>query len=436
MFRHTSDRARFCLLASAVFALGGSLLLAQDPPAEEEEPVRLYGSAGLAPPGGEGDASGMVHVFQRDERMALHVRVRRLEPGQTYDVVATLGEGDAQASETIGTITTREEIPSVLPRCFKAVLRAPPEEEPPEEPPAGGEKCDPGRPGCRPGEPSGPGGLAVLYVNRDYTEAAYCIYVRGLSGELTAVIHLGEGADDIVLESLRGTLAVDEALLQTMASGAASVEVTGDEGSVSGAIESCFSWLDMLRDMWMSRRVGTGALRLDTAREDVMPFGVETIADLAGMTIDVVKNEEGAESVVVLTGVLAEIRELGTWNPHDDGHHHKGASSSKDGTAPDESEDDLLFTIGETHDARISRGDVNDDGMLDISDPISLLLHLFRGSFTPYCLDAGDANDDGVLNLTDSIVMLQNLFQGADTMSRPYPGRGFDRTPDLLFCDE
>ena len=80
-------------------------------------------------------------------------------------------------------------------------------------------------------------------------------------------------------------------------------------------------------------------------------------------------------------------------------------------------------------------GDVNDDGALDISDPIALLLHLFKGSYTPYCFDAADANDDGTLNLTDPVLILQNLFQGQNTMSQPFPGRGFDRTADLLFCE-
>ena len=96
--------------------------------------------------------------------------------------------------------------------------------------------------------------------------------------------------------------------------------------------------------------------------------------------------------------------------------------------------EEVFFELPEPHDAGFVRGDVNDDGGLDISDAISSLVHLFSGGQAPYCADAADADDSGVVDISDPIVVLQFLFRGGASIAAPYPERGFDGTPDELFC--
>ena len=61
--------------------------------------------------------------------------------------------------------------------------------------------------------------------------------------------------------------------------------------------------------------------------------------------------------------------------------------------------------------------------------------HLFLGLPTPYCKDAADADDNGTLEVSDPIVLLGALFRGGSLPAAPYPDPGFDETPDELFCD-
>lgn len=58
---------------------------------------------------------------------------------------------------------------------------------------------------------------------------------------------------------------------------------------------------------------------------------------------------------------------------------------------------------------RLTRGDVNEDGEIDISDAISTLSALFLDGQTT-CREAMDANDDGVLDLSDAVYLLELLF--------------------------
>ena len=56
-------------------------------------------------------------------------------------------------------------------------------------------------------------------------------------------------------------------------------------------------------------------------------------------------------------------------------------------------------------------GDTNDDGRLDISDPVSLLTHLFLGGPLG-CSAAGDADGSSRLDITDAVFLLSFLFRG------------------------
>ncbi len=91
--------------------------------------------------------------------------------------------------------------------------------------------------------------------------------------------------------------------------------------------------------------------------------------------------------------------------------------------------DDIILGSEGTH---FMRGDTNADGRVDISDPIALLMHLFRAPTTLPCEDAADANDDGALDLADAIAALSFLFANGPAL---LPVCGPDPTEDTLTCD-
>lgn len=83
------------------------------------------------------------------------------------------------------------------------------------------------------------------------------------------------------------------------------------------------------------------------------------------------------------------------------------------------------------------RGDVNGDGMVDVSDPVSNLQYQFLGTFTPGCLDAADFDDNGKVEITDPVSSLSHQFLG--NPPPPEPGKdvcGLDPTEDDVSCDE
>jgi sugar lactone lactonase YvrE len=84
---------------------------------------------------------------------------------------------------------------------------------------------------------------------------------------------------------------------------------------------------------------------------------------------------------------------------------------------------------------RLSRGDVDASGNLNITDPISTFNYLFVGGTVLACIDAADVNDDNVVNITDGIVSLTFQFLGGVAPSAPFPACGDDPTPDALACE-
>jgi hypothetical protein len=80
------------------------------------------------------------------------------------------------------------------------------------------------------------------------------------------------------------------------------------------------------------------------------------------------------------------------------------------------------------------RGDCNGDGAQDLSDGVCILLFLFAGG-QALCADAADADDTGVIEITDAIFLLSHLFLGGGPPPAPYPGCGHDGTDDSLGCD-
>ena len=57
-----------------------------------------------------------------------------------------------------------------------------------------------------------------------------------------------------------------------------------------------------------------------------------------------------------------------------------------------------------------SRGDANDDGAIDIADPIFLLSYLYGKGPQPVSLVSGDANRDEAVDTADVIYTLSWLY--------------------------
>jgi DNA-binding beta-propeller fold protein YncE len=80
------------------------------------------------------------------------------------------------------------------------------------------------------------------------------------------------------------------------------------------------------------------------------------------------------------------------------------------------------------------RGDVEENDVLNITDGVAILGHLFLGSLDLTCPDAADVNDSGDLNITDALAVLNYLFLSGAPPAAPYPLEGLDPTPDALPC--
>lgn len=81
------------------------------------------------------------------------------------------------------------------------------------------------------------------------------------------------------------------------------------------------------------------------------------------------------------------------------------------------------------------RGDTNNDGLRNISDPSFLLNWLFRGGSAPTCGDAADANDDGTIDISDAVTLFDYLFNAGQPPAPPHGGCGFDATASDLDCE-
>jgi hypothetical protein len=67
------------------------------------------------------------------------------------------------------------------------------------------------------------------------------------------------------------------------------------------------------------------------------------------------------------------------------------------------------------------RGDTNTDGVVNLTDAVALLGHLFLGALAPECPDAADADDSGRLDLADAVYSLNGLFLGGPQPPAPGP---------------
>jgi hypothetical protein len=100
----------------------------------------------------------------------------------------------------------------------------------------------------------------------------------------------------------------------------------------------------------------------------------------------------------------------------------------------------LLGGLGESgltaqQPATFVRGDLNQNGRLEVTDAIIVLRFLFAGEREPVtCEDAADIDDDGQLAVTDPVALLDGLFRGGPAPPAPFRDCGADPTPDALGC--
>ena len=87
----------------------------------------------------------------------------------------------------------------------------------------------------------------------------------------------------------------------------------------------------------------------------------------------------------------------------------------------------------ESDGGRFVRGDVNGDGAVNVIDVIATRVFLDGGLDTVDCLDAIDSTDDGRIDISD-VVQVANVVFLRSPMPAPFPGVGFDPTPDDLGC--
>jgi hypothetical protein len=85
---------------------------------------------------------------------------------------------------------------------------------------------------------------------------------------------------------------------------------------------------------------------------------------------------------------------------------------------------------------RFHRGDSNNDGKHNISDPVNTLNVLFLGTGNITCQEAADSNDDGKVNISDPVNSLNVLFLGTGEVPPPLPPEALtpcstDPTPDV-----
>ena len=80
------------------------------------------------------------------------------------------------------------------------------------------------------------------------------------------------------------------------------------------------------------------------------------------------------------------------------------------------------------------RGDATRDGLLELTDAVLVLDSLFIRRVDASCYDAHDSNDDGTVDIVDPVRLLSQLFLGADPLPPPTGTPGRDPTPDSLSC--
>ena len=86
------------------------------------------------------------------------------------------------------------------------------------------------------------------------------------------------------------------------------------------------------------------------------------------------------------------------------------------------------------NDNRFIRGDLDGDGLYTVGDSVAILDHL-NGTTLHDCLDAVDANDDGALDISDPVYLIGFMFGNGSIPPAPFRTCAIDQTSsDNLDC--
>lgn len=97
---------------------------------------------------------------------------------------------------------------------------------------------------------------------------------------------------------------------------------------------------------------------------------------------------------------------------------------------------DSALTLTPYEGSQFIRGDVDQNGSLDLADGIGVLQFLFLNTATT-CYSSLDADDTGNVSISDAVRVLCAVFcPGAPAPAGPYPGCGVDSTDDDGTCEE
>ena len=76
------------------------------------------------------------------------------------------------------------------------------------------------------------------------------------------------------------------------------------------------------------------------------------------------------------------------------------------------------------------RGDVNQDGQVNILDSNDLLRFFYDKEYEPPCLESADVNNDGLVQFDDALQLISYVTHGLSPPALPFPACG--RDPDEL----
>jgi hypothetical protein len=79
----------------------------------------------------------------------------------------------------------------------------------------------------------------------------------------------------------------------------------------------------------------------------------------------------------------------------------------------------VCISVPGTSESRFTRGNCSPDDLLNITDAVFLLNHLFLGGDEPACFAACDVDGSDFVNITDAIILLNYLFLGGPAPQPP-----------------
>jgi hypothetical protein len=87
------------------------------------------------------------------------------------------------------------------------------------------------------------------------------------------------------------------------------------------------------------------------------------------------------------------------------------------------------------HPTQFIRGDVNDDGSVDLADAVKIIMYLFRGVVIR-CQVAADLDENAFVNISDAAYVLNFQFRHGPPPPAPYPQPGPADADPILGCGE